>query len=202
MKTIIIISLCILLSACTIPHIEHKNNTLLISMHNKNLIKATGKLIFEHRVNLINLYIDQKVYLMESGSVITYEDATVTSGYQYNHGMKRTVGIIFFNYSYDLLDTKGNLFFFKLTNREDTQYMILENMNKKRVKMVYGLDEYTFNNIFHALSKNEKIPKSLEQTKQKLVHDKSTYIKSNWSNKNIILDTLITKPMSKKRVKI
>jgi len=202
MKTILISSLCILLSACATPHIEHTNNTLLISMHNKSLIKEKGKLLYKNRVNLINLHIDQKVYLMDSGSIITYEDAAVTSGYQYNHGMKRTVGIIFPRYRYNLFKTKGNLFFFKLTNQQDTQYMILENMNKKRVKLVYGLDKYTFNNIFHALSKNDKIPKAIEHTKQKLVNDKSTYIKSNWSSKNIILDTLIRKSISKKRVKI
>jgi len=202
MKTILISSLCILLSACSTPHIEHKNNTLLISVHNKSLIEGQGKLLYENRVNLSNLYIDQKVYLMCNGSVVTYEDASASLGYQYNYGMKRTVGIIFPHYRYDLLDTKGNIFFFKLVNKQETQYMILENMNKKRIKMVYGLDKYTFDTIFNAFVRDAKIANEVEKTKQKLADDKSSYIKSSWSNKNIILDTIISKSKSIKRVKI
>jgi len=193
MKTILITSLAILFSACTTPHIQNNDNILEITMKDKSLIKGTGKLIYENRVNLVDIDIQQKVYLMENGSVLTYEDAPVSTGYVYSYGMKRTVGIIFPQYNYDLIDTKGNLFFFKLTNKTDTQYMILENMNKKRIKFVYGLSQKLFESIYDNLVKEQKMTESIESHQKSILEDKTLYIKSKWNVKNIILDTIITK---------
>jgi len=180
-------------SACTTPHIQNYNNILEITLKDKSIVKGTGKLIYESRVNLINIDIEQKVYLMDNGSILTYEDAPVSTGYVYSYGMKRIVGIIFPTYNYDLIDTKGNIFFFKLSNKTDVQYMILENMNKKRIKFVYGLSQNVFQSIFDSLVNEQKIPKSIKVNTRAVEENKTLYIKSKWNSKNIILDTIITK---------
>jgi hypothetical protein len=132
---------------------------------------------------------------MQSGQLITYEDALVSSGYKFNYGMGKTIGLIFPEYKYDLLDTKGNLHFFKLINKQDTVYLILENINKKRIKIIYGLNENLFNEIFNRLIHNKvgSLRKSIDPKKKAIDKNKSVYIKSRWSSKNIILDTIIVK---------
>jgi len=162
-------------------------------MNKKSVIKGRGELIYKSRVNLVNINVEQKVYLMDNGTVLTYEDAPLSSGYMYNYGMKRTVGIIFSQYSYDLVSTKANIYFFKLTNKESTLYMILENINKKRVKMVYGLNLKVFEAIEDSLNTEKELVLDKKSMSNALHEDKSMYIKSNWNTKNIILDNIISK---------
>ena len=180
-------------SACVTPHIQNNNNILKITMKDKSIVKGTGELIYENRVNLVNIDIEQKVYIMDDGSVLTYEDAPVSTGYVYSYGMKRIVGIIFPQYNYDLIDTKGNIFFFKLYSKTDIQYMILENMNKKRIKFVYGISQNVFQSIFNSLINEQKMPKNTQIINRTIKDDKTLYIKSKWSSKNIIVDTIITR---------
>jgi len=180
-------------SACATPHIQNNNNILKITMKDKSIVKGTGELIYENRVNLVNIDIEQKVYIMDDGSVLTYEDAPVSTGYVYSYGMKRIVGIIFPQYNYDLIDTKGNIFFFKLYSKTDIQYMILENMNKKRIKFVYGISQNVFQSIFNSLINEQKMPKNTQIINRTIKDDKTLYIKSKWSSKNIIVDTIITR---------
>ena len=192
-KIIIITTLALLFSACTTPHIENTNNVLEITMNKTSIIKGRGELIYKSRVNLVNINIDQKVYLMDNGSVLTYEDAPLSSGYTYNYGMRRTVGIIFSQYSYNLVSTKGNIYFFKLTDKERTLYLILENINKKRVKMVYGLSSKVFEAIADSLNTEKNLLLEDSSVHNSIHKDKSIYIKSNWNTKNIVLDNIITK---------
>jgi len=197
MKNILVTSLIILVSACSTPHIQNSNNTLKITIKDKTLIHGEGKLLYKKKINLLHINIQQKVYLMKDGSVLTYEDASLSTTYMYRYGMKRTIGIIFPQYNYDLIDTKGNIFFFKLSNKSDNEYVILENINNKRVKFIYGFNQNLFQSIFESLmhEKNTTQTKREETNSQEIQEDKSFYIKSSWSHQNIILDTLMTKSM-------
>ena len=181
-------------SACTTPHIQNNNNILEITMKDKSIVKGSGKILYENRVNLLNINVLQKVYRMDNGSILTYEDAPVSTAYVYSYGMKRTVGIVFPQYSNNLIDIQGNIFFFKLTNEKSTLYMILENINKKRIKFVYGLDQNLFQSIYSSLATGSKVLKNNKSDdSENIQEDKTIYIKSRWNNKNIILDGIITK---------
>jgi hypothetical protein len=175
------------------PQIHQEDKQLQIQLDKKVIVSAEGEILYKNRINLANIIIDQKVFLMKSGHVLVYEDATVASSYELNHGINKTVGILFPHYQYKLIDTQANIHFFKLENKSDTLYLILENMNKKRVKMVYGFDTKSFNSIFTLLTGKEftqtETKEIINQTS--LNKNPALYIKSEWSHKNIILDTII-----------
>ena len=144
MKKSIILSLAMLFSACATPYIEHtQDNLLQITMNDKLIIKGEGNPLFKNTIKLLNLTIQQRIFLMDDDTVLTYEDATASMGYRYNYGIQKTVSIIFPQYNYELIDIKGNIHFFTLKTNTNTEYLILENMNKKRIKMIYGLDKKT-----------------------------------------------------------
>ena len=191
MKTILT-SLMVLFSACSTPHIKNINDTLQITSKEQSLISDTGKVLYESRVNLVNINVLQKVYKMSNGSILTYEDASLSTGYIYSYGMSRTVGLIFPQYNTELLDTQANMYFFKLSNEKDTLYMILENMNKKRIKLLYGFTKESFTNISKSIVNNKEINiTSAINLNESTSYD--SYVKSRWNSKNIILDTIITK---------
>ncbi|MEA2072488.1 MAG: hypothetical protein U9O86_02800 [Campylobacterota bacterium] len=191
MKTILT-SLMVLFSACSTPHIKNINDTLQITSKEQSLISDTGKVLYESRVNLVNINVLQKVYKMSNGSILTYEDASLSTGYIYSYGMSRTVGLIFPQYNTELLDTQANMYFFKLSNEKDTLYMILENMNKKRIKLLYGFTKESFTNISKSIVNNKEINITSAINPNKSISYDS-YVKSRWNSKNIILDTIITK---------
>lgn len=196
MKKSIILTLAILFSACATPHIEHaQDNLLRITMKNKVLIQGKGEGLLHKRVKLLNLHIEQTVFQMDDKSILTYEDATASAGYKFKYGMQKTVGIIFSNYNYELVDIKGNIHFFKLASKDKVKYLILENMNKKRVKLIYGLNKNIFDGLLEVLSdeKTTSLHNVISSGPNEILKDKNVYIKSSWNMKSSLLNNLVMK---------
>jgi len=198
MKSSILLALTLLLGACSTAHLiqTDKTNELKITMKDKVIAEGKGDPFYKHTVNLTNLNIEQTVYKMKDGSILTYEDARAATSNQFTHSMARSVTIIFPTYNATLISIKDNLHFFKLIakDKSETEYLILENMNKKRVKMVYGLDKNLFYSIYGILieSKESIISNSNKSVNESLDNPES-YIKSRWNHKNIILDLIVSK---------
>lgn len=198
--------LLISFSSCTSPTIKYNNkHKLEIVLDNKTIIEGLGTLSYENRVNLININIYQRVLNLDNDTIITYENVDISTGYRLTYGINRTVGIIFPEFNYALIATHGNLHFFKLFNSNGSLYLIVENMNKKGLRLVYGMPKTTFEAIQIAINKNRSVViPTISGSKPKNSITKkiaSSYVKSGWSNKNIILDTMITKIGHKKPIK-
>ena len=201
MKKSIILSLAMLFSACATPYIEHtQDNLLQITMNDKLIIKGEGNPLFKNTIKLLNLTIQQRVFLMDDDTVLTYEDATASVGYRYNYGIQKTVSIIFPQYNYELIGIKGNIHFFTLKTNTNTEYLILENMNKKRIKMIYGLDKKLFEKLLSARSKEESpsLEKYISVQSTEAHKDISLHIKSTWDIKSSILNKLVAQVGRKK----
>jgi len=194
-KKLIITSFIALLGACSSPNINNiDNHTLQIVLDDKRVIKGYGKVVYENRVNLSNIQIYQQVYKMDSGIYLTYEDAMVGTSYKYNFGVGRTIDIIFSDYNSKIINSKGNIYFIELTNYSEKMYLILENINKKRLKLVYGFNKELFNDLYKMVIENENIVlKSVKQKNQQQISKSQEYINSSWNQRNIILDGIVTK---------
>jgi hypothetical protein len=194
-RKLIIASFIALFSACSSPHIQKiDNHTLQIVLDDKKVIKGYGKVVYENRINLSNINIYQQVYKMDSGIYLTYEDATVATGYKYNFGVSRTVDIVFSDYNSKIINNKGNIYFIELTNYSEKMYLILENINKKRLKLIYGFNKELFIDLYKTLIKDDNIIlKSLKPKNKHSISKPQEYINSSWNQRNIILDGIITK---------
>jgi len=177
-----------LMGACASSHIQ---------LDDKKITQGYGDVIYKSRVNLTNINIYQKVYKMNNGSVLTYEDAIIGTGYKLSYGVNRMVDIIFPGFHTQKIHNKGNLYFLELKGTDKTLYLILNNINKKRYKLVYGYNQENFKELFTTVT-NEK--ETVLQVKSAPVHIRNEaiinpelFIYSKWSEKNIIMDTILTK---------
>ena len=206
MNKLIYLPLVILLNGCTTAHIinNQHNDTLELATKEKSIIKASGKLLFENRVNLSNINIYQRIYKMDTGAIITYEDVRVASGYIFNKGMNPIVQNVFKpNYTYDFVYSKGNIFFYILSTKDKSmqkEYLIVENLNKRALKFVYGLNKEGFYKLIDALKNDSELQIPVQTQKMVSVENISSYIKSNWNYKNIVLDNLVSKVGSGPRI--
>jgi hypothetical protein len=199
--------LTLLLTACSTPHILNNkhNNTLEITLSDtKTALKMTAKLLYEKRVNLSNINIYQKVYKMENGAYITYEDINVVSGSYFNGGIHSIVHNVFKpNYHYEFIYSKGNIFFYTLTPQDKTkkrEYLIVENINKTKLIFVYGFDENGFYKLIDALKNDLELQIPSNISKKPPREDMSSYVISNWNYSNIVLDNLVSKTGSGPRI--
>jgi len=206
-STFLLISTLAVFTACSTPHIIHNEDThsLELSLNNSSIASTTdAKLLYKSRVNLSNINIYQFVYETQSGLVLTYEDVQVSSGYLFTKGMKVVVHNVFIDHSYDLMYTKGNTYFFKLISKKDQTviYMLIEKKSNRSLQIVYGFTPDLFEELIEA-SKNDKTLNNtiLIKKSTKPLQDTSLYIKSEWNYKNIILDNLISKAGSSRRVR-
>ena len=194
------IILCLfLLGGCSMHHIQtNEKDMLAISLNSKNIVKGNGCVIYEKNVRISHINIYQKIFKMNNGTVLTYEDAIVDIGYILNHGMKRIISSIFSSYQYDIIDYKDNIYFVKLHTKNKQLYLIIENLNKKRLKIVYGFSEQMFHYIQFKVIHNKPIVKNNSNSSKSItaatsITNPAIYISSTWSEKNIILDTLVRK---------
>jgi len=195
-KKILITTLLLTFFGCSSPSIKREGNeTLRIEIDSKTVVEASGEIIYKSRVNLSNINIYQYVYKMKSGRYLTYEDASVATGYKFYYGINRTIDIIFPKYQTEILNSNGNLYFVKLTNTDNSAvYLILENINKKRLKFLYGFDKNELQSIYNSLHLQSKVESiNSKVTDKKNDSAPEDFIISNWSYKNIILDGLLMK---------
>jgi hypothetical protein len=118
--------------------------------------------------------------------------------------MKVIVHNVFTDYSYDLVYTKGNTYFFKLISKKDQtlMYLLLEKKSNRSLQIMYGFTSEVFNELIQATKKKRVLDNTILINKPiKILQDKSAYIRSQWNYKNIILDNLISKAGSGRRVK-
>jgi hypothetical protein len=203
-KTVLASILCITLTSCTSPKIKYdQQNTLGIVLNEKTIVQASGNLVHKNRVNLSNINIYQKVFVLDSGTAVTYEDVRVSSGYKLTYGINQIIGFVFTDYNYEFVQMQGNLHYYKLHKNNEVLYVILENINKKGLHIIYGISESTFNKLQKAITANESINEYTDTPKQKALkaNDYSNYIKSNWNTKNIIFDNIVSRVGFKKAMK-
>ena len=206
-STFLLISTLAVFTACSTPHIIHNEDThsLELSLNNSSIASTTdAKLLYKSRVNLSNINIYQFVYETQSGLVLTYEDVQVSSGYLFTKGMKVVVHNVFIDYSYDLMYTKGNTYFFKLISKKDQTviYMLIEKKSNRSLQIVYGFTPDLFEELIEASKNNKTLNNTILIKKStKPLQDTNFYIKSEWNYKNIILDNLISKAGSGRRVR-
>jgi len=76
MKKVILFSLIVaIFSACSLHHIGYdEKNKLSISLDNKTVVKEYGDIVYKNQINLSQLQIEQKVFVMKNGRVLTYEE--------------------------------------------------------------------------------------------------------------------------------
>jgi len=188
-------------TSCSNPHLSYKNDKLAINTKDQVIIEGNNISVYKNKINLSNINIYQYVLQLNNGAIVTYERISVSSGYVFSYGVNRVIGNVFNKYDYESVGVQGNIHFFKLVNKKETLYLVVENMNKKGLKMIYGINENIFNEILDAL-KNEKSIRIENYTNRKnSIEDYTQYIKSNWNMKNLIIDNIITKIGGKKSIK-
>lgn len=203
MKIVFTTFIAIFFISCSTSNIQYNNkNTLQIITDSKTITKFTAQEVYQNRVNLSNINIYQYALILDSGTLLIYEDIKLTSGYKFTYGINRTIGIAFPNYTYDLLGSKGNMQFYKLSNTKETLYMIVQNLNKRALKVLYGFDKQMFDKIKIAFKKRDTfIDTQSVSVISSLDTNSSHYIKSSWNVKNIILDNIISKVGSRNAIR-
>lgn len=92
--------------------------------------------------------------------------------------------------------------FYKLSNTKETLYMIVQNLNKRALKVLYGFDKQMFDKIKIAFKKRDTfIDTQSVSVISSLDTNSSHYIKSSWNVKNIILDNIISKVGSRNAIR-
>ena len=198
----ILVFMLLFFTSCNAPHLSYDDNKLAITIQDQVITEANSASIYKNKINLPNINIYQYVLKLNNGSIITYEAISVGPGYVFSYGVNKIVGNVFKKYNYESVGMQSNIHFFKLFNKKETLYLVVENINKRGLKMIYGINENIFNKIIDTLKKNKTIKiEDNTNTKNEVAVDHTQYIKSNWNMKNLIIDNIITKIGGKKSIK-
>ena len=185
------------LSGCSTPYLSFSNDTLALYESNKTVASVKGQIIYKKNVKLVNINIEQYVYKLDNTSrVLVVEELSTMPTYKFYGSLDKTIWIGFENYIYKNIYRKADVVFYELTNKQTQKklYLIAQNFNKKRIKLVYGMSHQSFDAIIASLKKQKAIEiQGTPQSSYSAQQDSQSYIQTSWSHKNIILDSLIYK---------
>jgi len=193
-----IIALLFLFSGCSTAQIDYKHQTLQLSIDNALIAKSRAKKLYENRLRLAHINIYQVVYLLQNSNIVTYEEAYVEPYYRFARSIDMLVHIIFDKYHSKFIDRIGNIYFYQLSTKEKTLYLLVQNRNKKKLEFLYGTNRAGFEDVLQKIKQAYKNSDSHTQ-KQKTTYLSpiyiniyaADYIQSSWSYKNSIFSELV-----------
>jgi hypothetical protein len=137
-------------------------------------------------IYLSNIKIYQTKYSLKEGTLY-YDDASSLSQYGFRSNAKELIQILFETNSYTLLESKANLYFFKLQNATQSFYLLLNKESKRHIELLYGFDAKSYKALLEAIQRDDKAI----QVELKAVSRDLEPIR--WSEKMIIIDNLVNR---------
>lgn len=132
--------LLVLLAGCSSPSLVEKDGSLLGIAVDGGTVTVNAKKIKEDRIGLDNLSVKRSLFMLDNGGYIVYELAMTQPPYAYSYDVKQSLRLIFKADKVTQLERTGNLGFYEMAFSDGKVLLaIAENMNKKGIKMVYGL---------------------------------------------------------------
>ena len=195
MKVIIyFITLLLLFTGCSAPQINFndKIKAFELTRDNEILFTEDAKKVFESRVSLPYINVYQYIYKLDNREFVIYEQAYTDPLYVFNKSIDVLVNIIFPDYYSKRSATFGSLYFYTLQSQINKEiiYLLVENQNKKLLKIIYTKDKRMLEMLMHTLDENSQFTNLNIGTykKDKKCHP---FIKSKWNYKNILFADLV-----------
>lgn len=190
MRNIVIFILLYLLSGCSTPALFVQNEQKIGIIADQKHISVDAKSIISENITMDRLRIHRTLYEVDNvAQRIVYEDVKAQSPYQFQYDIPKTIGILFETNNYTMIDRIGNLSFFiiKIKNKKEL-LLIAQNLNKKGLRIVYGLNTKQLQSAFeHVKSKKSA---TINNPVFMLPDDKSAFL-IRWNAKMTLIDGLL-----------
>lgn len=201
MRWFSVVFMTVLFVGCSSPSLVENDGDLLGIQFDGGTVSVEAAKIKEDRISLDNLSIRRTVYVLANGSHVVFELAVTQPPYQFSYDVKQSLRYIFDAQKVVQINRVGNLGFYMIALDADKRVLaIAENINKRGIKMVYGLSK---EQIKHALVKvggNASIDIEALRGVRSLEGDNSAFL-TKWLPKLIILDGLLYRPGGKRVVR-
>jgi hypothetical protein len=200
MKTVtLLIFPFLLFTACTAPQVDYNKKIKAFELTYKHDILFTQDAlrVFESRVNLSNINIYQYIYKLDNGEFIVYEQAYAHPYYIFDASIDKLISKIFPHYHSKRSAVVDNLYFYTLKSsvNNETMYMLVENQNKKLLKIMYAKDKRMLEAIMQQLDATVKFADQQNSSSSICFKGKKEvcrpFIKSEWNHKNTIFVELV-----------
>jgi len=163
-----------------------QNGTIAIEIDGKKIASAVEKKC-EDNIVLDGLLVERVEYVTGNGDPIVYEYARTQAPYKFHYEVWQSLRIIFDAQSVTRLARTGNLGFYTVRLQEGSiVFVIAQNMNKRGIKMVYGLSREQMTAI--ASEAGESF--SIAEVSRPLSREGKAFL-SRWNPKMTILDALL-----------
>lgn len=197
MRRFAVLIMVLLFAGCSSPSLFEKNGDLIGLQLKGETVSVEAEKIKEDRISLNNLSIKRTLYSLENGSHVVFELAVTQPPYQFSYDVKQSLRYIFDANKVVQIDRVGNLGFYAIELGADRQVLaIAQNMNKKGIKMVYGLSKHQLKSALKKTEGESSVDIDALRGVQALGADESAFL-TKWLPKLIILDGLIYRPGGK-----
>ena len=182
---------------CSASKLQLQNDNVSLR-YDDDTLRAEGRIIYSDKKFLPPITVKRSVFETDGGKRIVFESAYVQSGYVFYGSVAKSIDTVFDAAKIERLAAYGNLFFYRLTLRDNAQlYLVAQNRNKKALLFAYGLGGEDFAKVIKQVTGKEI---SL-QGEALQGNEAQTLICSKWSQKMLLLDNLVTKTGGRVKVK-
>ncbi|MEA2111140.1 MAG: hypothetical protein U9P71_03720 [Campylobacterota bacterium] len=181
--------LLITLSGCSTANLSYNGEQLALQV-DKQQFSVNGELLYTHKSDYTNLYLQQDTLRLDAGNIVTYEEATTDINFEFNLAVNRAMKAIFDAKDIKILYSKSFFFIFQVILKDNSVLNIAaQQHDDQRLSFVYGM----------STSQTEQLLTHLDaQTDEKLIKDviifknEKNTILSKWSVELVHFTPIIT----------
>jgi uncharacterized protein YcfL len=189
LRSVVTFILFYFLTGCSSPTLSVQDNQKIAIEIDQKQISVDAKELKSENLMMSRLKIKRTLYALDNKrQYIVYEEIQVTTPYQFQYDMPRTISILFETNNYSMVDRVGNLSFFviKMKNEKDL-LLIAQNLNKKGIRLIYGLNKEQFRQAM----KHVGVKKDIALGQPLLLQSNEKAFLVRWSPKMVITDGLL-----------
>ncbi len=190
-KSLILSTLLLIMSGCTVSTLTLPDKESIVITYDTNKINIDGKVVKSNHISLFPAMIYQSVFKEEEGTYIVYETTDLDMDYRYNHGINRTIKIIFDVKHVRTCFSYNNLNFYqiKLKNSEILNVLSWQS-NEQYLAFAYGFSSEEFQKMIDAMKEDDETMREPLKPDATTFSDPDKAIVSQWKAEMLVIDVI------------
>ena len=181
----------LLLGGCSSPQLQvGRTGDIALTERAATLFSVRAERKLSDRVNLEGLAVERTLYASGANALVL-ERVTLLPPYRFAYSLERSLKIVFDAWRVERLERVGNLGFYTVQLRKEGGKLlcVAENMNKRGIRMLYGLTREQTRQMVSAVGGDAAVLDSVGKAIT-LRLDKGVFL-TKWNPKMILLDGLL-----------
>lgn len=183
--------LLVLFSGCISTSLTLLDKKEIVLGYGNEQVVFAGEIVKENYIDLSPGHIYQYVSKQEEGDLLVYETTRLSINYRYNHGILRTMKIIFDARRADIIYNIGHLTFFQIELKNNKIVNVIsQQYTDEDLAFSYGFSRKQFSSLLKSVTEQDVSYQNVVNENVLILSDPDKAILTQWKPEILLIDIL------------